>query len=139
MESLQDIEIHIPQHCSIMMQVFQPLNIYWHISHFMESGENYPNSQRHKQVPSLLLQTNNFICPPSCKSTVSALIKVLDEWQCALDQGNEVCVVFFNVSKAFDTVFHLPLLKKLSEIGLDPLSHKVDQKLSSRQVSVCKY
>ena len=58
----------LSMHCSIIMQVVQPLNIYWHFSYFMETGENYPNSQRHKQVPSLLLQTN--ICsPPSCKQT----------------------------------------------------------------------
>ena len=55
----------------------------------------------------------------SNQSTVSVLIKVLDEWQWALDQGSEVCVVFFDVSKAFDTVSHLPLLQKLSEVGLD--------------------
>ena len=30
------------------------------------------------------------------------------------------CVVFFDVSKAFDTVPHLDLLQKLSELGLDP-------------------
>ena len=52
--------------------------------------------------------------------SVSALIRGLDDWQCDSDQGNEVCVVFFDVSKAFDTVPHLPLVKKLSEIGLDP-------------------
>ena len=56
----------------------------------------------------------------SNQSTVSALIRVLDDWQGALDQGNEVCIVFFDVSKAFDTVPHLPLLQTLSEIGLDP-------------------
>ena len=55
----------------------------------------------------------------SNQSTVSVLIKVLDERQWALDQGSEVCVVFFDVSKAFDTVSHLPLLQKLSEVGLD--------------------
>ena len=31
-----------------------------------------------------------------------------------------MCVVFFDVSKAFDTVPHLALLSKLSELGLDP-------------------
>ena len=56
----------------------------------------------------------------SNQSTVSALIRVLNDWQGALDQGNEVYIVFFDVSKAFDTVPHLPLLQKLSEIGLDP-------------------
>jgi len=52
-------------------------------------------------------------------STVSALIRVLDDWQHTLDQGDEVCVVFCDLSKAFDTLPHLPLLQKLSEIGLD--------------------
>jgi len=56
----------------------------------------------------------------SGRSTVSALIRVLDDWHRALDQGNEVCVVFFDVSKAFDTVPHLPLFQKLIEIGMDP-------------------
>ena len=55
----------------------------------------------------------------SSRSTVSALIRVID-WLCALDQGYEVCVVFFDISKAFDTVPHLALLSKLSELGLDP-------------------
>ena len=44
----------------------------------------------------------------SSKSTISALIKV-DDWSKALDQGLEVCIVFFDISKAFDTVPHLPL------------------------------
>ena len=47
----------------------------------------------------------------SNRSTVSALIRVLDDWQHALDQDNKVCVVFFDVSKTFDTVPHLPLLQ----------------------------
>jgi len=42
------------------------------------------------------------------------------DWHRALDQSNEVCVAFFDVSKAFDTVPHLPLLQKLIEIGMDP-------------------
>ena len=44
----------------------------------------------------------------------------MDDWQKALDQGYEVCVVFFDVSKAFDTVPHSLLLATLSELGLDP-------------------
>ena len=56
----------------------------------------------------------------SSRSTASALIRVIDDWLCALDQGYEVCVVFFDVSKAFDTIPHLALLSKLSELGLDP-------------------
>ena len=32
----------------------------------------------------------------------------------------EVCVVFFDVRKAFDSVPHIPLLQKLEDAGLDP-------------------
>ena len=72
-------------------------------------------------------------------STVSALIRVLDDWQRALDQGNEVCVVFFDVSKAFDTVTHLPLLHKLREISLDPyLIRWIRSYLAGRSHAVCK-
>ena len=35
-------------------------------------------------------------------STISALIKVIDDWSCALDHRKEVCVVLFDVSIAFD-------------------------------------
>ena len=76
----------------------------------------------------------------SNRSSVSALIRVLDNWQRALDQGNEVCIVFFDVSKAFDTVPHLPLLQKLSETGLDPyLITWIRSYLAGRFHSICKY
>ena len=52
------------------------------------------------------------------RSTMSALIKVIDDWSKALDQGYEVCVIFFDVSKAFDTVPHSLLLAKLRELRL---------------------
>ena len=55
----------------------------------------------------------------SSRSTVSALIKVIDDLSHALDQGYEVCIVFFDVSKAFDTVPHLPLLQTLERLGVD--------------------
>ena len=54
------------------------------------------------------------------RSTISALIKVVDDWSKALDQGSEVCVVFFDVSKAFDKVPHLPLIQQLQELYVDP-------------------
>ena len=53
------------------------------------------------------------------RSTVSALINVIDVWNSALDQGYEVCAIFFDVRKAFDTVPHLPLLQSMEKLGLN--------------------
>ena len=53
------------------------------------------------------------------RSTTSALICVDEDCLLTLDQGHEICVVFFDVAKAFDTVPHLDL-QRLSELGLDP-------------------
>ena len=55
----------------------------------------------------------------SSRSTMSALIKVVDDCSQALYHGHEVCIVFFDVRKAFDTVPHLPLLQTLDKLGLD--------------------
>ena len=56
----------------------------------------------------------------SSKSTISALIKVVNDWSRVLDQGFEVCIVFFDISKAFDTVPHLPLLQEMEKVNLNP-------------------
>ena len=54
------------------------------------------------------------------RSSTSALISVIHDWMCVLDSGKKVCVVFFDIRKAFDSVPHVLLLQKLTEIGLDP-------------------
>ena len=53
------------------------------------------------------------------RSTISAQIKVVDDWSCALDQGKEVSVIFFDISKAFDKVPHLPLFQLMKEVNLN--------------------
>ena len=72
------------------------------------------------------------------RSTVSALIRVVEDWLHALDQGFEVCVVFFDISKAFDTVPHLALLHKLQQLRLNPyLIRWIRSFLCQRSQFVC--
>ena len=51
-------------------------------------------------------------------STVSALLKVTDEWLKALDEGKYTGTIFVDLQKAFDTVDHEILLNKLEQIGV---------------------
>ena len=54
------------------------------------------------------------------RSSVSALIKVFDNWAQALDEGHEICVIFFDVRKAFDRVPHQLLLQQMQHMNLSP-------------------
>ena len=54
------------------------------------------------------------------RSSTNALISVIHDWLRALDNGCEICVVFFDVQKAFDSVPHIPLLQKLANININP-------------------
>ena len=45
---------------------------------------------------------------------------VVDNWTRALDLGLQICVVFFDVQKAFNTVPHLLLLQKLNTLNVNP-------------------
>ena len=53
------------------------------------------------------------------RSTTSALLSITNNCLQTLDMGHEVCIVFFDIRKAFDSVPHRTLLEKLRSIGLD--------------------
>ena len=55
----------------------------------------------------------------SGRSTTSALLLITNNCLQALDMGYEVCTVFFNIRKAFDSLPHRALMDKLLLIGLD--------------------
>ena len=54
------------------------------------------------------------------RSTTSALLSVTNDWLQQLDQGHDVCSVYFDLRKAFDYVPHHLLLQKLLDIQLNP-------------------
>ena len=56
----------------------------------------------------------------SRRSTTSALCLIIHNWLRTLEDGNEVCSVFFDLRKAFDSVPHAPLLDKLLSYHIDP-------------------
>ena len=52
------------------------------------------------------------------RSTQDALLRATDDWKSALDSGQTVAAVTFYLSKAFDSINHNLLLKKLHAYGV---------------------
>lgn len=69
------------------------------------------------------LRDNRFLTPVQSgfvpgDSTVNQLVSIYDTFCKALDNGLEVRVVFFDISKAFDKVWHQGLLRKIEFAGI---------------------
>ena len=54
------------------------------------------------------------------KSTTAALLDVYNNWAMEIDRGNEVCAIFFDLRKAFDSVPHRKLVEKLVATDMNP-------------------
>mgnify|MGYP000176344217 CR=1 FL=1 len=71
-------------------------------------------------------------------STVNQLINIVHELSQAIDKGKEVRMIFLDISKAFDRVWHRGLLLKLQQVGVhDPLLSWIRSYLSNRKQRVC--
>ena len=55
------------------------------------------------------------------QKTLTALLSTTHDWLTQLDQSKEICCVFFDFQKAFDTVSHRRLMEKLKQLHLHPL------------------
>ena len=55
------------------------------------------------------------------KSIITALLSATHDWLLQLDQNKDICCVFFDFQKAFDTVPHKSLMERLSQLNLHPL------------------
>ena len=76
----------------------------------------------------------------SGKSTVSALLSAMQEWFTSLDQRKDICCVFFDLQKAFDTVPHGQLMTKLERTHLHPVLLKFGKTaISSSSYSSSSY
>ena len=76
----------------------------------------------YKHINNFIL-VNNILTPNqsgfTCgDSAVYQLLYITNEFGRALDAGKEIRVVFCDISKAFDRVWHKGLLKKLEAIGI---------------------
>ena len=54
------------------------------------------------------------------KSTVSALLSTTYDWLEEMEAGRDICSVFLDLKKAFDTVPHQSLMEKLVRLNLNP-------------------
>ena len=52
------------------------------------------------------------------KSTTDVVLSATHEWHQTLDSGSEVCSIFFDLQKAFNSVPHRSLIAKLSQLNI---------------------
>ena len=74
----------------------------------------------------------------SGRSCVTQLLEIMEIWTSMLDEGGGIEVVFLDFRKAFDSVPHQRLLKKVKAHGIDgKLLKWIESFLTGRKQRVC--
>ena len=73
----------------------------------------------------------------SGKSTETALLATTNEWFTHLEARKDICAIFFDLHKAFNSVPHCAVMAKLHSLDLDPyILHWLCSYLTSREQKV---
>ena len=71
------------------------------------------------------------------RSTTHALLSAVQDWLDEMEKGHEIATIFFDLTKAFDSVPHRQLITKLEVIGLNEhLISWITDNLTNRHQSV---
>jgi hypothetical protein len=66
------------------------------------------------------------------RNTMDAIVKVIDDWERALDNKETIHAFFFDLSKTFDLVNHKRLMQKLKKLLPSYLTSWIAEWLSDR-------
>ena len=111
---------------------YRPVSVLTALSKLYESSMNDQLQSYFEAIFNKLLSA--FRKGHSCQSL---LIKCIEDWKLALDQGKQIGVLFTDLSKAFDCLPHSLILAKLRAYGLDiPSCNLIASYLSDRSQRV---
>ena len=95
---------------------YRPISLLSTVSKLLEKHV-YKLLWQHLNANGLVSDSQWGFCPS--RSTVTALLSTFHAIFQLLEKGSDVCLIFFDLRKAFDSVPHAPLLQHLKDIGLN--------------------